>query len=227
MSHRSGLWNVVEAVARLKAQGRPVKVILIGSPDAYSRQIAEKRMAELGIADLFTMTGTLPYTKIPSLLRQAKIGLIPFRDMPKFHRNIACKAFEYMACGIPCICSDLPPQRLIVKENETGLFCPPDAWTPLRRSIRMLLDDMPRAGNGLAGRRRKWKPYGIAISSRRSCRELFAGGSEEIRRGSEYRFNGEYVDDFLRRCSLGYGKSMLQRRNPACDGRSGSGGIQL
>ena len=92
-----------------------------------------------------TVTGWIPYDRVPEMLIEAKIGLVTLLDQPKFRKNIACKAFEYMARGMPCVCSDLPPQRVFIREGENGLFYRPGDAEGLADRIALLLDDPARA----------------------------------------------------------------------------------
>ena len=102
----------------------------------------------------------MDHQQVPKILSTAKIGVIPLPDMPKFRHNIACKGFEYMACGMPVISTDLPPQRLFIKENKTGLYFRSGEAEELAEKIEYLLDNPQTAqAMGEAGRHeveRKW-----------------------------------------------------------------------
>lgn len=69
--------------------------------------------------------GTLPHQELPALLEAATIGWVPFFDTPKLRKNIATKQFEYMACGLPILGSDLPPIRRFVEPVEAGILASP------------------------------------------------------------------------------------------------------
>jgi glycosyltransferase involved in cell wall biosynthesis len=145
MSRRTGLITLIEAMGILKRRGRAVKAILIGKPENAAMKIIEKRMAELDISSQVKVTGWIEYKDIPGILWQAKIGTVPLPDMPKFRRNIACKAFEYMACGMPSVVTDLPPQREFIRHGENGLFFAPDDAEAFANALELLLSDPARA----------------------------------------------------------------------------------
>ncbi len=154
MTPRSGVLPLIEAIGILKRQGRSVKTLLLGEPDEWIIGDIERHLQQDGTQDDVTITGQVPHLDVPNWLSQAKIGAVPLKDLPKFRNNIACKAFEYMACGLPVVSSDLPPERHFIREGETGLFVKPADPGEFARAIASLLDDLPRAqALGDAGRR--------------------------------------------------------------------------
>lgn len=50
-----------------------------------------------------TYHGLLDSTGIAELARQARIGLIPFKDSGLMRRSLPLKAYEYLACGLPVV----------------------------------------------------------------------------------------------------------------------------
>lgn len=145
MTRRSGFIVLLECLNKLLSKGRRVKTLLIGEPDSEMKIMLDKDQQYNQIRELINITGHVDYVQVPSLLAQAKIGLVLLLDMPKFHNNIACKAFEYMACGMPVISSDLPPERFFLRENQTALFFKPSDTEELVKAVEKLLDDRDMA----------------------------------------------------------------------------------
>ncbi len=142
MSPRTGVVDVVDAVGILKNEHtRFVRLLLLGNPIDGAREMIEERIERYNIHELVHITGFIPHEQIPAILSNVKIGLVPLPDMPKFRNNIACKAFEYMACGMPSICTDLPPQRLFIKPDQTGVFYEAGSIKQLTQKIIELLDN--------------------------------------------------------------------------------------
>lgn len=160
MTARSGVVPLLEAIGMLKERGRNVSVLLLGEPISFIVPKLDMLIAKYDLAEQINKTGWIMHNEVVAVLAQAKIGIVPLLDMPKFRRNIACKAFEYMACGIPVISSDLPPEHLFIKEPVNGLFFPPGDVEAMADRIVELLDDLPRAQKmGEAGRddiERQW-----------------------------------------------------------------------
>ncbi len=141
MSPRTGVLDVIEAIGILRREKkRSVRLLLLGQPTSDIVTTIRSKITDFGIEDFVEISGLIPHEDVPATLCQAKIGLVPLPDMPKFRNNIACKAFEYMACGMPTICTDLPPQRLFIEEGKTGHFYQPGDVLELASKIECLLD---------------------------------------------------------------------------------------
>lgn len=78
------------------------------------------------LTDRVTWSGVLSQAEIGPWLMTSDIGLVPLQPVPKFYKNIPTKMFDYMACGLPIIGSDLPPIRRYVDESKAGLLATPD-----------------------------------------------------------------------------------------------------
>jgi len=149
-----GLFVLTEALRILANQGRAIKTLLIGRLLKEELKILEKTLGESKLTDQVTVAGFRPHMEIPEILKTAKIGLVLLLDIPKFRNNISCKAFEYMACGMPVVSSDLPPERLFIRESETGIFFKPGDADALAKAITFLLDNIRHAqAMGEAGRK--------------------------------------------------------------------------
>lgn len=143
----------VEALSILTRRGQGVRVLLIGDLPAPERAILDQAVKKLGVGEHVTITGDIAYKDMPALVKQGKIGLVFLPDTPKLRNNISCKAFEYMASGMPVISSDLPPERLFIKHGENGLFFEPGNAKAAADAIMELLNDPQRAqAMGDAGR---------------------------------------------------------------------------
>lgn len=143
-SLRSGTHHVLDALRLLHLEGISARLLLIGQPEGEMSKALKERIDKYGLKRYVHCTGWVTHSKVPALLAQARIGIVPLLDYPKFHRNIACKAFEYMAVGMPTIASDLPPQRLFLSD-ETSFFFPPGDVNALATAIRTLLMDCVRS----------------------------------------------------------------------------------
>ncbi len=127
MSVRTGVLDVVKATAKLVNQGVNTNLKLIGDPDSDKKLFKQIQdvIQSNRIQDRVFITGRVPYFRIPFELADSKIGIIPLLDLPKFQNNIATKQFEYMASKMPVIASNLPPQRIFIKENFNGFHYEP------------------------------------------------------------------------------------------------------
>ncbi len=145
MGRRSGFFVLLEIIRLLHKKGIQARILLIGSPKKKLLPHLKKTLTELDMEGNVTITGYVDHKVVPQILSKAKIGLVLLLDDPKFHNNIACKAFEYMACGMPVVSSDLPPERLFIQENVTGAFFRPGDAREAADKIELLLQDLTMA----------------------------------------------------------------------------------
>jgi glycosyltransferase involved in cell wall biosynthesis len=112
-----------EAARRLGAQEPGCwKFIAIGAGDEKDRLSFVKLAEDLvtaGVVDL-PQAGleVLPY------LNEANIGVL--LSAACFKEGISNSIMEYMACGLPVICSDSGGNRELVVDGETGFVIPPE-----------------------------------------------------------------------------------------------------
>lgn len=69
--------------------------------------------------------GYLPREKVKELYEESHIGIIVLEPTPNHINAYAIKLFEYMAAGLPVICSNFPLWEKIVKENGCGVCVDP------------------------------------------------------------------------------------------------------
>jgi glycosyltransferase involved in cell wall biosynthesis len=160
MSVRTGIPTLLKAYGELLGKGQRIKVLLLGQPTSECLNLINEFKKIYSIKDEIEITGRVPHTDIPSWLSQCRIGYVGLSDMPKFRNNIACKAFEYMACGMPVISSDLPPERLFLEDGKNSILIQPDSSSQLADAIERLLDDIEYAKklgeNGRKGFEDRW-----------------------------------------------------------------------
>ena len=154
LSVRAGTLILLDAVGRLAEKGLPVSLLLIGYFDNdRAERLIRERIQALGPGVLVELRGKIDHSEMAEALAEAKIGVCPLQAIPKFLNNIPVKVWEYWACGLPVIASDLPPIRPFFRICA-GLLVKPDDPGELAAAIGQLLHD-PRAAErmGANGRR--------------------------------------------------------------------------
>lgn len=141
LSERAGTFLLLDAVGLLAARTYPVHLLLIGYFDGPAAETAlRKRIRALGLDPSVEIRGRLAHEEMAAALSEARIGVCPLQPVPKFLLNIPVKVFEYWACGLPVVASDLPPIRPFFRHGHAGFLVPPKSATALARSIAWLLD---------------------------------------------------------------------------------------
>jgi glycosyltransferase involved in cell wall biosynthesis len=114
----------------------------------------------LGIGERVEILEALPRYKLLDRCAQCEVGLALFpvqaNDVNSRHMTGASnKAFDYLACGLALLVSDLPAWRAVYVEPGYGLACDPNDAESIARTIRRFLDDPELARSmGEKGRQR-------------------------------------------------------------------------
>lgn len=141
LSERAGTFLLLEAVHLLAGRTSPTRLLLIGYFDNPAAEAAlRQRIRVLRLDSNVEIRGRMAHEEMAGALSEARIGVCPLQPVPKFLLNIPVKVFEYWACGLPVVASDLPPIRPFFRNEDAGFLVPPKSAVALACSIGWLLD---------------------------------------------------------------------------------------
>jgi len=162
---------VLAAVAELRRQGLPVRLVVAGDGDQRAR--LERDARRLGLCDqAVRFAGFVPEDEKRELLQRAWVHVITSEKEGWGISNI-----EAAACGTPTVASDVPGLRDSVRHGDTGLLVPHGDVAALSRAIRTLIED-PELLAGMGGAARhlaeglSWGRTTRALAE--ACREAVA-----------------------------------------------------
>jgi glycosyltransferase involved in cell wall biosynthesis len=155
LSERAGIFVLLDALEILAASGIKPTARLAGYTDgAKGLATIDAALRKRGLCEQVEFHGRLAHTQVPAWLRAGRIGLVMLQAVPKFMKNIPSKMFEYWACGLPVLASDLPPIRQFLVEGENGYLFAPASASQLAERIAYLLSHPERCRSlGRAGQR--------------------------------------------------------------------------
>jgi glycosyltransferase involved in cell wall biosynthesis len=140
MSERSGMFVLLDALTLLAKQGLTPSVRLAGYTDGDAGLAAiQQGIRTRGLSAQVELRGRIPHTQVPAWIRSGRIGLVTLQPIAKFLKNIPTKLFEYWACGLPVIASDLPPIRPFLTNGKNGRLFAPTSAEDLARVIGWLM----------------------------------------------------------------------------------------
>ncbi|WP_153161456.1 glycosyltransferase family 1 protein [Zoogloea sp. 1C4] len=128
-------WNVVEAVARIRQEGIPVFLDLVGPAYSPSLQKLNRVIEELDPAgEWVKYHGAVDYNELNQFYANADLGVFASscENMP----NILV---ETMASGLPVACSNRGPMREIL--GDSGLYFDPENISDITSCLRTYLCD--------------------------------------------------------------------------------------
>lgn len=128
-------WQVVEAVGRLRAQGLPVTLTLVGGGREPWLARLREAIARVDAAGRFIRyEGAVPHADLPGRYRQA--DLFVFASSCENMPNILLEA---MASGLPVACARRGPMPAML--GEAGRYFDPEHADDIAAALRALIDD--------------------------------------------------------------------------------------
>ena len=170
MNSYQGVDLLLEAAALLKGQGAKLHFLIMGFPEGGYRDKA----GELGVSDMVTFTGRIPYAEAPLYLSAGDIAVSPKISLTEANG----KLFNYIACGLPTVVFDTPVNREIL--GDAALYAKFGDANELAGAIGRLAGDRElREALGQMGRERavsehSWKARGRELAG--IYRELLRTG---------------------------------------------------
>jgi colanic acid/amylovoran biosynthesis glycosyltransferase len=169
---KKGFDLLIEAAARLRARGCPVRVRIAGGGPESDRLAA--RVREFGLAGSVELLGDQNNAAVRDLLREADVFVLPCRVSGDGDRDgIPVVLMEAMAAGLCVVSGDLPALRELVAHQRTGLLVSPGDLDMLVVNIEHLLKEpAQRAELSAAGRRRVEEEFSTRVNNHRIMSEL-------------------------------------------------------
>lgn len=154
ISERAGTYVLLDAMHQMARGRRAPRLLLIGyfdSPAEEDRLRVE--IATRGLDEYVELRGRMPHEEMAAALREARIGVSPLQATEKFMLNIPVKLFEYWACGLPVIASDLPSIHPFMRNTNASILFPPGDASALACALSWMLDHPREAARmGQTGR---------------------------------------------------------------------------
>ena len=148
ITNRLGLDIALEALSLLRGQVPDLRLEIIGEGDHLEEIKAMTK--RLNLRDIVTFKPPVSIDVLPTLLRNAAIGLVPNRPTEATHLMLPVKLLEYISLGIPVICARLRTVEHYFPEESLQYFEAGNA-SQLAHAIKMLYQQ-PLRRSALAGR---------------------------------------------------------------------------
>ena len=181
LDERWGVDLSIQAMPLLRRQIPDIRLLIAGCGPAEQelRQLA----LSLGVNDCVRFEGFVPYPDLPSLLAQADIGVATSRSNIFRQYASPLKIVEYMAAGLPVICSGGGEAERMIEESRAGANIPfePEAFAKSVQSLWATPGSLSAAREAAINyaRSRSWEQLGIRMAqlvSRVSGVEKSIGG---------------------------------------------------
>lgn len=158
LNQTKGVEDLLQAVRRLREQGRRAVLVLmgdlIGSSDPTNRRVAEaiqRQIASLGLQDDVRFSGYLDPRGVSEHFAAASLAVLPYRDGVSLRRGTLMAA---LAHGLPILSTQPQVEEPALRQEENIALVPPGDPQALAAEIARLLDDPGRRARLAEGARR-------------------------------------------------------------------------
>jgi glycosyltransferase involved in cell wall biosynthesis len=115
-----GLKETVEAMAQLKKTNPSIVLFFLGS-GPYEQDLKDL-VRKLNLEDTVRIHGAVDYSFVPDFIAMSDVGIVPLPNIPKWRTQCPLKLLEYLAIGKTVVLTDIPAHRLIVGNEECGIY---------------------------------------------------------------------------------------------------------
>lgn len=145
-----GLNVVLKAIHIAREQGLDVRLIIVGSGRERNALEEQARLLDLE-APIIEFLGHLPNDIALEIIANCDVGVVPHFANASWNSTIPNKLFDYMAAGLPVLCSDARPAARIINETGTGYSYDYDSASELADAIHRISDYDVRVQLALTG----------------------------------------------------------------------------
>ncbi|MGD0612083.1 MAG: glycosyltransferase family 4 protein [Anaerolineales bacterium] len=178
-------WGVdlsIRAMPLLRRQIPGIRLLIAGRGRA--EQELHQLALSLGVNDCVCFEGFVPYPDLPNLLAQADIGVATSRQNIFRQYASPLKIVEYMAAGLPVICSGGGEAEQMIEESRAGTNIPfeLEAFAEAVQSLWATAGRMSAAREAAINyaRSRSWEQMGTLMAQLVSRVAGMANGSQAV-----------------------------------------------
>jgi D-inositol-3-phosphate glycosyltransferase len=135
-----GLDTLLDAVARLRARGQNVRLLVVGGdadePTGGHEASLRRRLEQLRLGDAVRFVGPQPQSVLPLYYAASDVTVLP-----SYYESFGMVALEAMACGSPVIASRVGGLVTTIRDGVTGFLVPEGDVGALADRIESLVAD--------------------------------------------------------------------------------------
>lgn len=148
VNKKRGLDFLLHSLHIIKNDHQDVKLLIVGSISDTNefKTWVESYINDNNLTENFQLTGWVPYEELVEYTQNSTLGVILFQ--PTYYNNIIGlpnKLFEYMACQIPVVASNLPEIRYVIEDVHCGFLVDPTNSNDIAKAICSIIENPDEA----------------------------------------------------------------------------------
>lgn len=133
-----GLDCLINSMPKVISNNIRAKLLIVG--DGILKNDLIKQVNKLKLENFVIFLGSVPYEDVPRYINVSDVCVAPFiKSRDNFMSPL--KLFEYLACGVPVVTSNIRGAKELIENNGCGLLFNPDNCDELAESILIILND--------------------------------------------------------------------------------------
>ena len=130
-----GIEQVVKAL--INSKFKDWRLVILGQESLKLRKKIENELKDSRIEYL----GQVTYENVVEWIKKSNLGVVINQPVFSYDKSLPNKLFEYMAYGLPVVCSNFDNWKEIVVKNNAGICCDPTNLLDIEQSIEKILSD--------------------------------------------------------------------------------------
>lgn len=127
--------SIIRAVKLLKEQQAPAfHVYLAGDGETFEE--CKKLSSDLSVDNVITFLGMQPESVLLEYLQKSHLYI-----HSSFSENMSTAIMQAMSCEVPCLVSNIPGNKALIKDEENGWFFETNQPEDLARKIQQFLNN--------------------------------------------------------------------------------------
>ena len=122
----------IDAVSELSKANFDIELQIVGrgSQKKYLMAYIDQNMIKSVM-----IGGPVIYSRVPKILADSDMGLLPFPNTPEIEVSSPIKLFEYLAAGLPIVATDISAHRVILRNNEYVFWVKSESKVAFKKAI--------------------------------------------------------------------------------------------
>ncbi|MBG0784428.1 MAG: glycosyltransferase family 4 protein [Anaerolineaceae bacterium] len=140
MVHKKGFSQLLDIVPSLISDTQKIRIVIGGSGPLESE--LKEKVVQMGISEVVSFPGRVPWDEVSQFFGASDIFVLPSqRDKAGNLDGLPTVLLEAMACGLPCVASNIGGVSLVLESGENGYIFEPNNSSQMADDLTTLIHE--------------------------------------------------------------------------------------